>query len=197
MQSIKFTVADVLTLIRLFLSPIIIPLLVLNIIPYNIFSLNCFIGILFLFFGFTDFLDGYLARNHYGTSLFGAIIDPIADKFLMLSGFLSLLAVQKISLIWVLIFIGRETFVMAIRYFALQRNYRVSVSILGKVKTCLQTLLITVTIMNPDQGLGIFKSWWNIIEQVLLYSSLFFSLYSIAKYYKVVHHDFVATLPYE
>jgi len=196
-MNIKFTIADILTLIRLFLSPLIIPLLVVNVIPYHVFSLNCFVGILFLFFGLTDFLDGYLARNHYGTSIFGAIIDPIADKFLMLSGFLSLLAIQKMSLIWVILFIGRETFVMAIRYFALQRNYRVSVSILGKVKTCLQILLITLVIMNPDQHLGLFQSWWNIIEKLLLLGSLFFSLYSVSKYYKVVHNDFVATIPYE
>lgn len=197
MQTIKLTVADMLTLIRLFLSPCIVPLLVVHIIPYNYFYANCLVGIIFLLFGCTDFLDGYLARNYYGTSVFGAIIDPIADKILMTSGFLSLLAVQKISVIWVLFFISREIFVMAIRYFALQKNYRVQVSVLGKVKTVLQVLFVTFAIVNPYQELGLIHSWWNLTEKGLLFSSLFFSLYSVSKYYKVVHNDFVATIPYE
>lgn len=197
MQTIKLTVADMLTLIRLFLSPCIIPLLVVNLLPYNYFYGNCLVGIIFLLFGCTDFLDGYLARNYYGTSVFGSIIDPIADKLLMLSGFLSLLAVQKISVVWVLFFTAREIFVMAIRYFALQKNYRVKVSILGKIKTVLQVLLITFVIVNPYQEAGLIHSWWNLTEKGLLFSSLFFSLYSVSKYYKVVHNDFVATLPYE
>jgi CDP-diacylglycerol--glycerol-3-phosphate 3-phosphatidyltransferase len=197
MQSKKITIADILTLIRLFLSPCIIPLLAVNILPYNDLYLNCVVGFLFLLFGCTDFLDGYLARNYYGSSHFGAIIDPIADKMLMLAGFLSLLAVQKMSLIWVMIFISRETLVMVIRYFALQKQYKVPVSSLGKIKTALQIILVTVAMINPDHQYAWFQSWWNIAEAVLLYSSVFFSIYSVAKYYQAIHSDFVATIPVE
>jgi CDP-diacylglycerol--glycerol-3-phosphate 3-phosphatidyltransferase len=195
MHTIKLTTADVLTLIRLFLSPTIIPLLILNIVPTHCFYANMLVGTIFLLFGLTDFLDGYLARNYYGTSIFGAIIDPVADKILMLSGFLSLLAIQKISVIWVLFFIARETIVMTIRYFALEKKYQVDVSFLGKIKTVLQILLVTVAIINPDQELGLLNSWWNILEKGLLASALFFSLYSLFKYYKVVHRDFFGTIP--
>lgn len=197
MRSIKLTVADMLTLVRLFLSPIIIPLLVVNLIPFNIFYLNVFVAALFFTFGLTDFFDGYLARNYYGTSVFGAIVDPVADKILMFSSFISLLAVQKISVVWVLIFIGREVFVMAIRYFALQNKSQVKVSFFGKMKTALQVILVTVVIVNPDQSLDLLHSKWNMLETALIYGSVFFSLYSAAKYYRVVHNHFVAMLPYE
>ena len=197
MQSKKLTVADILTLVRLFLSPFIIPVLVVNFLPYNDFNLNCLVGFLFFLLGCTDFLDGYLARHYYGSSLFGAIIDPVADKMLMLAGFLSLLAVQKMSLFAVMIFIGREILVMVIRYFALQKNYKVPVSDFGKIKTALQILLVTVAMINPDHQCALLESWWNIIEIILLYSSLFFSVYSVIKYYQVIHNDFVATIPYE
>ena len=93
----------------------------------------------------------------------------------MLSGFLSLLAVQKSYLFFgFCFFVGREIVVMAIRYFALQKQYRVSVSFWGKAKTASQIALVALVIMNPSQSLGLFQSWWNIIEKYCCYLLYFF-----------------------
>jgi CDP-diacylglycerol--glycerol-3-phosphate 3-phosphatidyltransferase len=171
----------ILTLVRLIISPIVLPLLLVYFLPYNIVWLNCVLAFIFVLFSLTDFFDGYLARKYNQVTALGKTLDPIADKFLIFSTLIAVLAVQKIFFFWVIVLIGREFFVMGLRQVALERGMGVPVSAGGKVKTVLQVILLTIIILNPEQATK--ASAWNMVEIIMLSATIIASLYSAGQYY--------------
>ena len=145
---------NTLTLVRLVLSPLMLPFLLVYLLPFNSTWLNIVLALLFCLFSVTDFLDGFLARRYGQVSSFGRFLDPIADKFLVFSTLVALLAVGKVYFVIVLIFVGREFFVLSLRQLALENKFSVHVSMLGKIKTVLQLAYITILILNPYHTLG-------------------------------------------
>lgn len=185
MSHVNFPTA--LTLIRLVVSPLILPLLLVYFLPFNVLWLNSLLGFLFIAFSLTDFFDGYLARRMDQETQLGKVLDPIADKFLVYSTLIALLAAHKIYFYWVVILIGREIFLMGVRQVALEHNFSVSVNFLGKLKTAFQMSYLTVAIVNPYQPLGYsFSSagWWNVVESTLLGATIFLSVFSAKQYFK-------------
>lgn len=145
--------------------------------------MNSLLTILFLLFGVTDFLDGYLARRFGQETRAGKLLDPIADKFLVYSTLVALLAVHKLFFYWVILFIGRELFVMGLRMIALEHYIQVPVSQTGKLKTMLQIICLGFIIFNPYQLYGFAQApVFNGIETVLLASALFLSITSAYDY---------------
>jgi CDP-diacylglycerol--glycerol-3-phosphate 3-phosphatidyltransferase len=191
----NLTFATKLTLIRLILSPLIIPLACVYLLPYNALWLNAIVMFIFLALSLTDFFDGYLARRYQQQSSLGAVLDPIADKFLMFSVLISLLVVKKIFFVWVLIILGREFFMMGLRQVALESSFSVPVSGLGKLKTALQVVCFSIIIANPYQAQGFGLQGvqvWNAVELVLLALVAYFSIYSAFKYYYVFMKQYTA-----
>ncbi len=170
-----------LTGIRLIVAPILVPFLVVHILPLNNIWLNCLVGALFFAFSLTDFFDGYLARKHKQVTLLGALLDPIADKFLTFSTLLGLLVVGKLSLYWVILIIGRELFVMSLRLIAAEHGKRIAVSWHGKLKTVAQFLYITIAICNPIAGPYSSLTWF---EEILLCFAVVTTLVSAYAYYR-------------
>ena len=171
-----------LTLIRLILSPFILPLLIVYLLPYEHLLIKSFLAFLFIVFNLTDFFDGYLARKFKQVTRLGALLDPIADKALLFSVLIALVAVGKIYFYWAIVFIGREFFVMGLRLIALEERVSIKVSDLGKLKTVLLTAYITVVLMNPAKGTVQF-SWWGICELILFALSISVSLWSAYQYF--------------
>ncbi len=130
----------ILTLSRLILSPLIMPLLLITFLPVNRLEINFVLAIIFLGFSVTDFLDGYLARHFSQETALGKLLDPIADKFLVYSTLIALVHTHKLYFFWAIIIIGREFFVMGLREIALHHGFNVSVSTAGKLKTVIQIL---------------------------------------------------------
>ncbi len=187
------TIPNILTLIRLILSPLMLPILLVYLLPFNILWINCLLAILFILFSLTDFFDGYLARKYYEVTPLGSVLDPIADKFLVYSTLVALLAINKIYFYWVVILIGREFFVMGLRLVALEHNATVSISFFGKFKTAAQMLFLTVLIANPYQSLGLTDApTWYVLELSLLIITLVLSLVSAQKYYSACMHQLEA-----
>ncbi|MGE0010096.1 MAG: CDP-diacylglycerol--glycerol-3-phosphate 3-phosphatidyltransferase [Candidatus Babeliales bacterium] len=177
-----------LTGIRLIIAPLLLPFLVVYLLPLNLLWLNCLIGVLFFAFGLTDFFDGYYARKNNQVTLLGALLDPIADKFLNLSTLLGLLVVHKISFFWVMLFIARELFVMSLRLIAAEHGKSISVSWHGKLKTTAQFVYITVAICNP---LASSYTTFTRIEEILLCIAVVSTLLSAYAYYR----SFIAIFP--
>ncbi len=173
-----------LTLLRLIFSPLILPLLLVYLLPYNVMWLNVLLGILFILLSITDFFDGYLARKYNQETMVGRILDPLADKFLSYSALIGLLAANKIFFYWVIILIGRDFFVMGIRHVALEHDFSVPVSKLSKLKTVVQLITITFITINPYQSRGFFHHEWNQIEFWLIVITLFFSIMTAYQYYE-------------
>ncbi|MBS1986555.1 CDP-diacylglycerol--glycerol-3-phosphate 3-phosphatidyltransferase [Candidatus Dependentiae bacterium] len=176
-----------LTLIRLVIAPCSIPFLIVHLSPYNAVLINLFVAACFVFFGLTDFFDGYFARKYNQQTVLGAILDPLADKFLMYSALIGLLVVGKIYYYWVLIFIGREFFVMGLRHIALEHTLSLRVCWSAKIKTFFQFSYITVALLNPYQAYGLSGApYWNGIQTILLALALCLSVLSGYQYYRTV-----------
>ena len=130
----------------------------------------------------TDWLDGYLARRLNQTTPFGAFLDPVADKLIVVSALTVLLAQH--STVWLtlpgLIIIGRQIMISAPREWMAEMNTSVTVAVsyLGKIKTSLQMIAIAVLLAlppNSDSGL-IFAGY------TLLYVAALMTLWSMSVY---------------
>lgn len=172
---------NILTSIRLIGGSLFLPFLIFYLLPYQITWLNYSLATLFAAFSMTDFLDGYLARKYGLESVVGAALDAIADKFLICSSLIALLAIQKIYFLWVIILIGREMCMISLRQFASMYNISVSVSYLGKIKACLQMFFVIVLIARPISSYGMLGGWAT-VENTLLISTMYFAWISFYKY---------------
>src|SRR5690242_4970052 len=119
----NFSLPIQLTLIRLIGSPLVLPFFLVYLLPYNNVWLNGFVTLFFLLFGLTDFFDGYFARKNDQITTLGGMLDHVADKFLLYSTLVSLVAVGKLYFFWAIVWIGREFFIMALRQIALENSF--------------------------------------------------------------------------
>jgi len=189
------TLANFLTLIRFIVSPIMLPFLVVYLLPFNELWINGILAALFVLFSLTDFFDGYFARKFKQVSTFGRILDPIADKILVYSVLIALLAINKIYFVWVLILIGRDFFMMGIRQVALEQGFTIPVTFVAKIKTAVQLFFLTILILNPYHSLkdSGFAGWiadfwreprWMTIEWLLLAATIILALSTAWSYYR-------------
>ena len=100
--------------------------------------------IIFIAAGATDYLDGILARRLNAVSDFGRMLDPIADKMLVLAAIALLLSKDAIPVLPSLIIICREVFVSGLREYLGQRAVQIPVIALGKWKTGIQFLALVL-----------------------------------------------------
>lgn len=108
----------------------------------------------------TDFLDGYLARSRRQQSHFGRMLDPIADKLLVASVLLMLVAVDRVAgltLLPAVVILWREILVSGLREYLAQLQVSVPVSTLAKWKTTLQ--LIALGFLVVGDALPLARGW--------------------------------------
>jgi len=106
-------------------------------------SLSIYLSLLlFSIAAFTDFLDGYLARKHNIVSNFGKIMDPLADKIIVLTALAGLTFLEpfRLPLAIFVIIITREVLITIMREVYKKRNIIIPADKLGKIKTVLQML---------------------------------------------------------
>ena len=181
----RINIPIALTLIRLIIAPLLLPLLVFYLFPSKSIYTHITLALLCAIFCLTDFLDGYLARRYGQVTALGKLLDPIADKFFISATLIALVAVQKLYFLWAILLIGREFLMNGLRAFSAQQQRTIPVSYLGKLKTTFQGILLFVIILNPYQWLGTYSSLaWATLESSLLAITLFLSFYSAYKYYQ-------------
>jgi CDP-diacylglycerol---glycerol-3-phosphate 3-phosphatidyltransferase len=176
-MAIKFTLPTYLTLLRIALIPL---LAVVFYLPWEYSKIVC--TILFATAGFTDWLDGYLARKLQLETPFGAFLDPVADKLMV--AFVLILIVQSEAnpylAVPVAVIIGREITIASLREWMAEIGQRakVKVSTLGKWKTTAQMVAIGFLLYHDDLwGLPI-----NLMGYWLLYISAVLTLWSMVNY---------------
>ncbi len=103
---------------------------------------------IFLAAAATDWLDGYLARSRGQVTTLGALLDPIADKLLTVSAFISLVELGFAPAWMVVVIVGREFAVSGMRSVAAARGVIMSASRWGKYKTASQVVAITLLILT-------------------------------------------------
>lgn len=130
-----------LTLLRILLTFVIMGLLFTTGWPAKLAAL---VG--FLLASMTDWLDGYLARRWHQTTPLGALLDPIADKVLVLGMFLAFVQLRLIPAWMVLIIVLRELLITGVRLFAASRHVVLQAAKEGKHKTVSQIVTICVVL---------------------------------------------------
>lgn len=156
-------IPNVLTLIRLAL---IAPFLVFL---YQQDYVNAFY--IFILAGFTDGLDGWLARHFHWQSLFGSFIDPLADKLLIASSFISLALIGILPWWLVLLVFLRDmtiSFGVVAWYWFIQRKLDFKPTNLSKINTILQLALLTLCLFE----LAFFKFVPYLIETLILLTTM-------------------------
>lgn len=176
---------NLLTLLRILLIPVFI------VAYYLTYSWGALLAMgLFILAALTDWLDGYLARRLNQASPFGAFLDPVADKLMVASALVlltsdaqvqTLLLDHRLFAIVVMIIIGREITVSALREWMAQlgERARVAVSFLGKIKTIGQMVAIPFLLYREPTlfGLPVF-----LIGELLLYLAAGLTLWSMIIY---------------
>lgn len=126
----------------------------------------------------TDFFDGYIARKRNIVTVFGSFLDPIADKFLVVSSLVMLLALERVHPIVVIILVLREMYMTSLRLLALTEGINIPVDKWGKWKTTFQMVAIPM-LMIHHEFLYVHWGFWGTI---LIYISALLSLFSALNY---------------
>jgi CDP-diacylglycerol--glycerol-3-phosphate 3-phosphatidyltransferase len=135
--------------------------------------LDYFAALIFVIASITDFFDGFIARNFEASSKLGEILDPLADKMLILGAFLGLLFLHRANAWAIYLILVREFFITALRISMAQEGLSVKASMAGKVKTVSQMGAIGFLLMN-----------WP-CANFLLWIAVVLTLYSGYDYIKV------------
>ena len=130
---------------------------------------------IFVIASLTDWLDGYLARRDNLVTNFGKFMDPLADKLLVGAAMICMVALKTLPTWIVVIIISREFIISGLRLVAADNGVVIAASWWGKIKTATQMIMIIVVIADLS---GVF----NVIEQVLIYASLVFTVISLVDY---------------
>ena len=172
-----------LTFFRMLMIPVVVLALYFTqsapdfLLPYQSMMghIACWI---FVVASITDFLDGHIARKRNIVTVFGSFLDPIADKFLVVSALIMLLALDRVHSMVVIILVLREMYMTSLRLLAMTEEVEVPVSSLGKWKTGTQMVAIPM-LMIYDEFL-----WMNLplLGTILIYISSFLSLWSALLY---------------
>jgi len=149
-------VPNLITLSRIVLIPLIIAIFYLPDEWLSFSGKNVTATAIFIFAAVTDWLDGYLARKLDQMSAFGAFLDPVADKLIVVGALIVLLTLGRVEMVVALIIIGREIAISALReWMAIAgQSKHVAVALIGKIKTASQMIAIPLLLFE-DELLGV------------------------------------------
>lgn len=173
---------NVLTLIRIFIVPLLVVVL-LTPISEDWFGVTRYALaiVLFLAAAITDFFDGHLARKRNQVSKFGILLDPVADKLLVSAALIALVE-KHLAPAWaVVIILGREFVVTGLRSVAAADGLIISAQMTGKIKMwaqCVAIVSLMVAGANSIPPVSNFGSvlpsfyFWNIAEVQIAFADL-------------------------
>ncbi len=169
----------ILTLLRIFLIPVFI---VVFYLPFH-WSYAAS-AVIFAIAGITDWLDGYLARKWNQTSTFGAFLDPVADKLIVVVALLLLVGEHGTAFLAVpaAVIVCREITVSALREWMAEigKTTKLAVSMMGKFKTGAQMGAIFLLLTQAPSWNGVV-----IFGYVLMYLAAVLTLWSMILYLKI------------
>ena len=132
---------NLLTLLRIMLVPALVVALLGNTPAGDVLA-----AVVFALASLTDFVDGYLARARDSVTTFGKLMDPLADKLLIVAALISLVSLHRLAAWVAMVIITRELAVTVLRLGATQAGVVMAASLSGKLKTCLQIAAILALI---------------------------------------------------
>ena len=180
----KLKIPNILTIGRIILVPIFVlafylPGFLGDLIPFFIFLLA----------SFTDFLDGLLARLYKEESKLGELLDPIADKIIVVTALVLLImngTIQHYEVIAAIIILAREILISGLREFLARSQVSMPVTSIAKFKTFIQMFSIAILLTGESGNRVINFQDYNAhtIGMILLWLSAFLTLYTGYDYVK-------------
>ena len=153
-------IPNILTVMRIFLTPIFIICLFSDFFGAQLWAL-----IIFIVASITDAYDGYLARKNNMVTDTGRFLDPLADKILLSSAFISFSIMGLIDIWMVALIIFRDLFVMGLRFLMSRRGFIMITSKIAKSKTGVQVGIIIFTLLFLTlKGFN-----WVLLEDYLIF----------------------------
>ncbi len=149
MSLVKDNIANILTISRMLLLPIMVLLFYLEETQGSVVIWLCFFT--YVFSAITDFFDGYLARKLNQISALGTFLDPISDKIFVSTILIMLVAFERITGVWVILVMlifAREFMVSGLREYLGPKDVKMPVSVLAKWKTATQMLSLGFLILS-------------------------------------------------
>jgi CDP-diacylglycerol---glycerol-3-phosphate 3-phosphatidyltransferase len=135
-------VPNVLTVLRILLVPVVVVALLEETRHGDVLA-----AVVFAIASFTDWVDGWLARQQGHVTNFGKLMDPIADKLLVTAALIALVALDDLQAWVAMVIIAREIAVTASRMVASNQGMVIAAKRWGKIKTSVQVLTIFLVIL--------------------------------------------------
>lgn len=181
------------TIIRILVTPLFIYLLFLrgeNAYPWAL--------AIFVVAGITDILDGYLARRLQVESKVGKMLDPVADKILVLSAFISFVTMGLIYLWMVILIVLRDITITAMRYILEKRDMPMITSPKAKGKTAVQITSVIIVLAYLSMKSQEMAWFTNPVENlhliiVIMYITVLFTIYTGVDYF-IANRSAIRTL---
>lgn len=153
-------VPNILTLFRLFLIPVFV------VVFFSNLTHNFLVAILvFLIAGATDFLDGYIARKYKLVTDWGTILDPLADKLMLLT-VLSCLVISAYIPLWVLLVVlGKDLFMIIMGTILYAKGTIIPSNVFGKVSTIF--FYLSILIFSFDESFGLYLIYGSVASAIL------------------------------
>ena len=148
---VPLNVPNVLTVVRILLVPVLVVALLEKTSGGDLLA-----AVVFAVASLTDALDGRLARSRNSVTTFGKLMDPLADKLLIIAALVALVSRNRLEAWVAMVIIAREFAVTVLRVAAgTQQGVVISASGLGKVKTTMQVAMVMVLIAFDSRPLWI------------------------------------------
>jgi len=172
-----------LTMLRIILVPFFVLFMSIGTTATNLFIAL----VIFVVASLTDMLDGKIARKYGLVTNFGKLMDPLADKVLVMSAMLCFVSAGLAPAWIVIVILTREFLVTSLRLIAAGEGTVIAADKWGKIKTVTQMIWIIWTILwifiinlgvfndSPEMGAALF-GW--LLSDILMYASTFFTLLS-------------------
>ena len=166
---VPLNIPNALTMLRILAVPVVVVALVGEIDSGDLLA-----GIVFTLAALTDGLDGYIARRKGNVTTFGTLMDPLADKLLIIAALVSLVSLDRLEAWIAMVIIAREVAVTLLRAVAVQQGVVISASWLGKLKTTVQIAAIIALIATNPAPLAV---------DILVYVAVAVTVWSGADYF--------------
>ena len=172
---------NLVTLLRILLIPLIVGVFYVPDAWLSDEAKNITATAVFIVAAVTDWLDGYLARKLNQMSAFGAFLDPVADKLVVVGALIVLLQLGRVDMVVGLIIIGREIAISALREWmaTVGRGRSVAVALIGKLKTVIQMVAIPLLLFE-DNLFGLVNCY--ALGTVLIYIAAVLTVISMLYY---------------
>ncbi len=179
-----------LTLVRIFLIPVILAVISLR-VSYG----DYIAAAVFILAASTDGLDGYIARKRRLVTTLGKLMDPLADKLLVSAALIALVELHRLPAWVAVVIIGREFAVTGLRALAASEGEIIAAGKLGKIKTVAQIVAISALFLKDlpllialiSTGAPVappeIKTSWIMLGQLATWVAVVFTIWSGVDYF--------------